>query len=56
MQKPTIIQALNELSKNFNLDGFLEHLMIFEKIDEGMREAKERLPFLIIHDAAREIK
>jgi len=40
MQKSTIIHTLNELPSKFNLDDFLEKLIIIEKIDEGMEEAK----------------
>jgi predicted transcriptional regulator len=40
MQKSTIIHTLNELPKKFNLDEFLERLIVIEKIDEGMEDAK----------------
>ena len=40
MQKSTILHALNEFPKKFNLDEFLERLIVIEKIDEGMEEAK----------------
>jgi predicted transcriptional regulator len=40
MQKSTIIHTLNELPSKFNLDDFLEKLIVIEKIDEGMEEAK----------------
>ena len=40
MQKSTIIHTLNELTSKFNLDEFLERLIVIEKIDEGMEEAK----------------
>jgi predicted transcriptional regulator len=40
MQKSTIIHALNEFPKKINLDEFLERLIVIEKIDEGMLEAK----------------
>ena len=40
MQKSTIINTLNELPSKFNLDDFLERLIVIEKIDEGMEEAK----------------
>lgn len=40
MQKSTIIHTLNKLPNNFNLDDFLEQLIVIEKIDEGMEEAK----------------
>jgi predicted transcriptional regulator len=40
MQKSTIIHTLNELPSKFNLDDLLEKLIVIEKIDEGMEEAK----------------
>lgn len=40
MKKSTIIQTLNELPKEFDLDELLERLIVIEKIDEGMEDAK----------------
>ncbi|HVA99583.1 MAG TPA: hypothetical protein VNG53_11870 [Bacteroidia bacterium] len=40
MKKSTIIHTLSELPKEFDLDRFLERLIVIEKIDEGIREAK----------------
>lgn len=40
MKKSTIIHTLNELPKEFDLDDFLEKLLVIEKIDEGLEEAK----------------
>jgi len=40
MQKSTILHTLNELPNKFNLDDFLERLIVIEKIDEGIEEAK----------------
>ena len=40
MKKSTIIHTLNDLPNKFNLDDFLERLIVIEKIDEGMEEAK----------------
>lgn len=40
MEKSTIIHTLNKLAKKFDLDDFLERLIVIEKIDEGMEEAK----------------
>ena len=40
MQKSTILHTLNELPSKFNLDEFLERLIVIEKIEEGMEEAK----------------
>ncbi len=40
MKKSTIIQTLNDFPKEFDLDEFLERLIVIEKIDEGMEEAK----------------
>ncbi len=40
MQKSTIIHTLNELPSKFNLDEFLERLIVIEKIDSGLEEVK----------------
>jgi len=40
MQKSTIIHTLSKLPNKFNLDEFLERLIVIEKIDEGLEEAK----------------
>ena len=41
MKRSTIINTLNELPKEFNLDDLLERLIVIEKIDEGLKEAKD---------------
>jgi len=41
MKKATVLNALNELPKEFNLDDFLERLLVIEKIDEGLEDMKE---------------
>ena len=53
MQKSTIIHTLNELPNKFNLDEFLERLIVIEKIDEGMEEAKADKT--ISHDKVKKI-
>lgn len=53
MQKSTIIHTLNELPNKFNLDEFLEHLIVIEKIDEGMEEAKNGK--LLSHDKVKKM-
>ena len=40
MQKSTILNTLNDLPNKFNLNEFLERLIVIEKINEGMEEAK----------------
>ena len=40
MEKSTILHALNKLPEKFNLDEFLERLIVIEKIEEGIQEAK----------------
>jgi predicted transcriptional regulator len=40
MKKSTIINTLSEFPKEFDLDNFLERLIVIEKINEGMEEAK----------------
>lgn len=41
MKKTTVINTLSELPKEFQLDELLERLMVIEKIDAGLKEAKE---------------
>jgi len=40
MKKSTVIQSLNELPQKFDLDELLERLMVIEKIDEALEDAK----------------
>jgi predicted transcriptional regulator len=40
MKKSTVIQTLNELPQRFDLDELLERLMVIEKIDEALEDAK----------------
>jgi hypothetical protein len=40
MKKATVINALNELPKEFKLDELLERLLVLEKIEAGLKEAK----------------
>ena len=53
MKKTTVISALNELPKEFNLDELLERLLVIEKIDEGIKEAKAGKT--ITHESAKKI-
>ncbi len=53
MKKSTIIRTLNELPNQFDLDNFLERLIIIEKIDEGMEEA--RAGKTVSHDKVKKI-
>ncbi len=41
MKKTSIITTLNELSKEFQLEDLVERLIVIEKIDAGLIEAKE---------------
>jgi hypothetical protein len=40
MKKAAVINVLNELPKEFNFDDFLERLIVIEKIEVGLKEAK----------------
>ena len=40
MKKSTVIQTLYELPHKFDLDDLLERLMVIEKIDEALEDAK----------------
>lgn len=41
MQKSTLVKVLNELPSRFSLDEFIRRLIVIEKIDEGLDEAKK---------------
>jgi predicted transcriptional regulator len=41
MKKSAVISALNEFPKEFNLEDFLERLIVIEKIDDGLKDLKE---------------
>lgn len=41
MKKTTVINTLMELPREFHLDELLERLIVIEKIDAGLKEAKE---------------
>lgn len=53
MKRSTIIDTLNELPKEFNLDDFLERLIVIEKIDEGLAEADAGK--IVSHDKVKKI-
>ena len=53
MQKSRIIHTLNEFPRKFSLDDFLERLLVIEKIDEGIEEAKAGKT--ISHDKVKKI-
>lgn len=53
MQKMTILHALNELPNTFNLDELLERLIVIEKINEGIEEAKSGKT--ISHDKVKKL-
>ena len=40
MKKAVVVQTLNEFPKEFKLDELVERLMVLEKIEEGILEAK----------------
>lgn len=40
MKKSTVIHTLNELPQKFELDEFLEHLIVIQKIEDGLEDEK----------------
>jgi hypothetical protein len=46
MKKSTVLYTLNELPKEFKLDEFLERLIVIQKIDEGLEDAKAGIPLV----------
>ena len=53
MRKSTVIHTLNELPQKFDLDEFLERLMVIEKIDEGLEEIKSGK--VVSHDKVKKM-
>jgi len=53
MKKTTVMNALSELPNEFNLDKLLERLLVIEKIEEGLKEAKAGK--VVSHEAAKKI-
>ncbi len=40
MNKSTVIRTLNELPQKFDLEEFLERLIVIQKIDKGLEDAE----------------
>jgi predicted transcriptional regulator len=40
MKKAAVISVLNELPREFSFDDFLDRLMVIEKIEAGLKDAK----------------
>jgi predicted transcriptional regulator len=53
MKKSIVIQTLNELPQKFNLDEFLERLLVIEKIDEALEDAKSGK--IVSHDKVKKM-
>ncbi len=53
MKKSTVIQTLNELPREFKLDEFLERLIVIQKIDEGLEDAKAGN--IVSHDKVKKL-
>ncbi len=47
------MNALSELPNEFNLDKLLDRLLVIEKIEEGLKEAKAGKT--VSHEAAKKI-
>jgi predicted transcriptional regulator len=41
MKKEHILSALNELPREFDLEDFLEKLLVIEKLEAGLKDVKE---------------
>ena len=41
MKKSTVLHTLNDLPQKFDLDEFLERLIVIQKIDEGLEDEKK---------------
>ena len=40
MKKQSLVRAINELPNEFNLDEFMEKLVVLEKIESGLNDVK----------------
>jgi len=52
MKREKVIEALNELPKEFELDVLLEKLVFVEKVNEGLSQIKKGET--LTHDKVRE--
>jgi len=53
MKKTTVINTLAEFPKEFQLDDLLERLIILEKIEAGLKDAKEGK--IVSHEDAKKM-
>ncbi|HEX9650938.1 MAG TPA: hypothetical protein VGA21_10280 [Cyclobacteriaceae bacterium] len=53
MKKAAVISALNEFPKEFDLEDFLERLIVINKIDEGLKDIKEDK--IVSHSAVKKM-
>jgi len=53
MKKTTVMNALSELPNEFNLDKLLDRLLVIEKIEVGLKEAKAGKT--VSHESAKKI-
>jgi predicted transcriptional regulator len=53
MQKSTILETLNSFPNDFNLDEFIERLIVIEKIEQGL--ADEAIGDLIGHEELKKL-
>lgn len=53
MKKTTVINALSELPNEFILDKLLDRLLVIEKIEVGLKEAKAGKT--VSHEVAKKI-
>lgn len=53
MQKSTILETLNSFPNDFNLDEFIERLIVIEKIEQGV--ADEAIGHLIGHEDLKKL-
>jgi hypothetical protein len=52
MKREKVIEALNELPKEFELDVLLEKLVFVEKVNEGLSQIKKKKT--LTHDKVKE--
>ncbi len=53
MKKTTVLNALNELPKEFRLDQLIERLIVLDKIEAGLKDAAEGKT--VSHESAKKM-
>lgn len=53
MKKTDVIDAINEMPKEFDLESLIERLVFMEKVEEGLKQAEDGKT--VTHEKVKEI-